>query len=332
MPSVSGVLGGAALAGLFGTGGELGTIQVPAKVDKAHIRYLRATVDELYERDQVVGGAALARGALRQFYRAQRMLGESDYGERTGQELMTAAGELAVCVGWLAYDSGNHDLARHLYSDAMTLADEADDETLAVQVREKMALLAVQRARIEAPGLARHALRLTGRAGEVARRDPEPRVHALLASREAIACAFLGDDRGYRQAITRAWREVERGTGPGDPVWLKFVTTSEISVAEAKGQVYLGAPVAAVRLYQQSLSGSTLSPRNRLNYRAQLAAALAATGDNTAAVSEGLPVLETDIASPRTLRELAPVRSAAEETGDEVFCARYDQASRGTAA
>jgi hypothetical protein len=48
-------------------------------------------------------------------------------------------------------------------------------------------------------------------------------VHALLASREAIACAALGDDRGYRQAITRAWREADRGTVPGDPVWLRFV-------------------------------------------------------------------------------------------------------------
>jgi transcriptional regulator with XRE-family HTH domain len=329
------VLGGAALAGLFGTGGELGTVQVPAKVDKAHIHYLRATVDEFYVRDQVVGGAALARGALRQFYRAQRMLGESDYGERTGQELMTAAGELAVCVGWLAYDGGNHNLARHLYGEAMTLADEADDESLAVQVREKMALLAVQRARIEASGLARQALRLTGRAGEVARRVPEPRVHSLLASREAIACAVLGDDRGYRHAITRAWREVDRGSGPGDPVWLRFVSSSEIAVAEAKGQVYLGAPAAAVPLYEQSLADASLSPRNRVNYRAQLAAALAAAGDKAAAVSEGLavlPALETNVASPRTLRELAPVRSVAEETGDEEFCVRYDQASHGATA
>ena len=132
-----GVVGGAALVVWGGAGAELGTIQVPAKVDKAHIRYLRATVDQLYERDQMVGGAALARGALRQFYRAQRMLGESDYGERTGQQLMTAAGELAVCVGWLAYDAGEHDLAHHLYTEAMTLADEADDGTLAIQVRGK---------------------------------------------------------------------------------------------------------------------------------------------------------------------------------------------------
>ena len=329
-----GVLGGVTLAGLTGSAAELGTIQIPAKVDKAHIRYLRATVDQLYERDQMVGGAALARGALRQFYRAQRMLGESDYGEDIGQQLMTAAGELAVCVGWLAYDAGDHDLAHRLYNEALALADEADDSTLAIQVREKMALQAVQLARHGTPGVARQAVRLTARAAEVARRDPEPRVHALLAAREAIACAALGDDRAYRQAITRAWREIERISGSSAPVWLGFVNSSEIGVAEAKGHLYLGAPAAAVRVYEQSLADDELSPRNRVNYRAQLAAALAAAGDNTMAVDEGmavLPALEREVASPRTLRELAPVRAVAERAGNEEFCARYDEVSRGTA-
>ncbi len=115
-------------------------------------------------------------------------------------------------------------------------------------------------------------------------------------------------------------------------MWLRFVNHSEISVAEAKGQMFLGASTAAVRLYEQSLTDGSLSPRNRANYRAQLAAALAATGDNTAAISEGLavlPALETDVASPRTLQELAPVRAAAEQVGNEEFCARYDQAAQG---
>jgi hypothetical protein len=195
-----------------------------------------------------------------------------------------------------------------------------------------MALQAVQLARNGTPAIARQALRLTGRALEVARRDPEPRVHALLAAREAIACAVLGDERGYRQAITRAWREADRGPGPGDPVWLRFVNNSEISVAEAKGQMFLGGPEAAVRLYGQSLTNTSLSPRNSANYRAQFAAALAATGDSAAAISEGLtvlPALEKYVASPRTLRELAPVRVAAEQAGDEEFCARYDQVSQG---
>jgi hypothetical protein len=98
------------------------------------------------------------------------------------------------------------------------LALRVVDRRLGLGVREKMALQSVQLARRGSGGLAQSALRLTGRAFEIARRDPEPRVHALLAAREAIACAVLGDDREYRQAITRAWREVDRGSGPGDPV------------------------------------------------------------------------------------------------------------------
>lgn len=326
------VLAGTAIAGL--AGGGLDKIQVPDKVDRAHLRYLRATVDRLYEKDQMVGGGAIAQGALRQFRRARRMLDESSYGDQIGQQLMTAAGELAVCVGWLAYDAGNHDLARNLYNEAMTLADAADNDILAVQVREKMALQAVQLARNGSPSVARQALQLAGRAADIARRDTEPRVHALLAAREAIAYAALGDERGHQHAITRAWRELDRGPGPGDPVWLRFVTGPEISVAQAKGQLYLGSSAAAVRLYEQSLQDGGLSPRNSANYRAQLAAAHAADGDTATAVSEGLvvlPALEGEVTSPRTLRELLPVRAAAEQMGDEEFCARYDAATGRTA-
>jgi hypothetical protein len=43
------------------------------------------------------------------------------------------------------------------------------------------------------------------------------------------------------------------------------VTPAEIAVAEAKGQKYLGAFPAAVRLYEKSLEDGNLSPRNRAN-------------------------------------------------------------------
>ena len=63
----------------------------------------------------------------------------------------------------------------------------------------------------------------------------------------------------------RSMRGLDCGPGPGDPVWLRLVNSSEIGVAEAKGQMYLGAPVAAVRPYEQSLTeaGSTNTATRR---------------------------------------------------------------------
>jgi|SRR5450755_30770 transcriptional regulator with XRE-family HTH domain len=310
-------------------------ITVPSRVTGAHVRYLRTCTDSLWNRDQAVGGAALLTQALRQWRRARRMLDESSYTEQAGRELMNATGEMAVCVGWLAYDGGDQALARQLYSEALLLADQGDDQALAAKALGQMAQQSVQLAREARPGLAREAVRLSARAAELARRDPTPRLHALIAARQATAHAALGDSQGFRTAITRAWRELDHGWNEDDPVWLHFVMPAEITVHEAKGRTYLGDQDAAVALYRQSLDSPGLSRRNRACYHAQFAAALASSGEAGGAVDEGLavlPALENTVASPRILRELRPVRSAAEQVGAQEFCERFDKAVRAAVA
>lgn len=314
----------------------LSQVQVPAKVDSAHICYFNASVEKLYAKDQSVGGGALARDGLRLYSRARKMLDEADYSEASGLQLMSAAGELAVCVGWLAYDASDHALSRALYSQARLLADQSGDQGLAIRAMEKMSLQSVNLSHKSGlRGSAREAVRLSRRAAELARHDPSPRLHALLAAREAIAHAAAGDSHGFSVAITRAWREVDRGFADDAPAWLRFVTSSEITVHEAKGRSFLGDHTSASQLYRSSLD-ATLGSRNCANYRAQLAAALAASGDVSGAVTEGMVVLPTlgegGVISPRTLAELQPVRlAAAQDSRGEEFCAYYDRIGNLTA-
>ncbi|MGH3848322.1 MAG: helix-turn-helix domain-containing protein [Pseudonocardiaceae bacterium] len=318
-----GLVGFAAAAGLS-------RIQVPAKVDSAHVRYLHSSVEKLWTKDQSVGGGALARDGLYLYHRARRMLDEADYSEETGRQLMSAAGELGVCVGWLAYDGDDQILSREFYSEARLLADQSGDDGLAIRAMEKMSLQSARFAREGGlPGGAREAVRLGERATDLACRDPCPQLHALLASREAIARAAAGDSRGFTAAIARAWREADRGFVDDGPVWLGFVNNSEIAVHEARGRLFLEDPVSAAALYRKSLDAA-LGARNGANYRSSLAAALAASGDVTGAVTEGTIVLAAldkgGIMSPRTLAALHPVRqAAAHNRGGEDFCARYDQ-------
>ncbi len=135
--------------------------------------------------------------------------------------------------------------------------------------------------------------------------------------------------------MTHAWREIDRwgGSVEAEDTWLQFVTPSEILVHEAKGHRYLGRPAEAVRLYRKSLEDSGLSPRNRLNYQAQLAGSLASLGDGMSATDEGmavLPLLRNVVASPRTLTELMPVRRIAMGIGRTEFCEHYDRVAAGT--
>ncbi|MGH4010104.1 MAG: hypothetical protein ACRDTH_18445 [Pseudonocardiaceae bacterium] len=305
---------------------------IPGKVDPAHIRDLSASVDELYAKDQRVGGAALASAAMAQYRLVRQMLDEADYDESTGRQLMSMAGELAVCVGWLSYDGDDQVRARELYSEAFFLADQAGDTGLTVKAVEKMSLQSTRTASKRGNrGFAREAVRLSARAIELARYDASSRLHALLAGREAIAHAALGDSHSFDAAIIRAKREIDRtGLGEDEAVWLRFVTVSEITVHEAKGRAYLGDLDTASMLYRASLEEPGLSPRNHVNYHAQLAATIAARGDAAEAISEGwavLPVLENQVASPRTIATLRPVRQVAQDRKDDEFCARYDALS-----
>ena len=320
---------GGGLVGLAATAG-MSQIPVPAKVDSAHVRYLQSSMEKLQTQDQILGGGALVRDGLRAYHRARRMLDESDYNEAIGRQLMSTTGELAVCVGWLAYDADDQSLARELYSEARLLADQSGDDGLAMHAMQVMSLQSVHLAQKGIlPGGARDAVRLGERAAELARHDPSPQLHALLAAREATAHAAIGDNRGFTVAISRAWREVDRGFTDDVPVWLRFVNSSEIATAEARGRLYLGDPAAAAALYRRSLD-APLSPRNSAVYRAELARALAANGDVTGAMTEGRVVLTAlstgAVTSPRTFAKLHPVRqAAAHDRRGEDFCAHYDQ-------
>jgi hypothetical protein len=174
-------------------------------------------------------------------------------------------------------------------------------------------------------------LRFADRAAQVARHEPSPRLHALIALRQAAAYAELGDELAFRSSITTARRELDRGPHPADPSWARFVSESEITGHEAMGRARLGDPSWAARLYRTVLDDRGRSLRDHAYYRARLADALLSVGDITLAIAEGAAVLPSlgngQMTSAHTLNQLRSLRGAAEQAGDEEFCARFDEAS-----
>ncbi|MET8051614.1 helix-turn-helix transcriptional regulator [Streptosporangium sp. NPDC005286] len=316
---------GLVLGGALGLG--LDSIHVPSQVSMAQAHYLRASADRLYRADQSVGGTALLPQAVRQFQRARRMVDESDYTMAVGSELLSATGNLAICTGWLAFDGGDLALSRQLYGEALALAHAAEDTELTAHVLLSMAMLATYVARTTGPrGTAREGLRLASRAGNEARHLPSPRLHALVALREANASAVLGDEAAFRSALIRARRELDRGPHQDDPEWILFVSETEIDQHEASGRRNLGDPIRAAKLYHEVLDNGSLSPRNRACSHAQLASALLQQGDRTQAIDEGLAVLSTltgGVTSVRPLKELRSLRAEVGSASAE-FRTRYD--------
>jgi hypothetical protein len=297
----------------------------------SHVRYLQRCEDALWSRDQAIGGAALLRSGLRQWDRARQMLKESSYTDTVGRELLLATGRLGVCVGWLAFDSGQRALSQRLYTEAQTLAEEAADPVLMTHVLEQSSLLASHMARMsKKTGAARDGLLLAYRAAVEARYEPLPRLQALIALRHAYAASVLGDKTAFRSGIGRARRELDKGPRSDEPEWLRFVDEAEVTGHEAMGYLNLDEPNESERLCRDLLAGE-LSPRNRAYYSTWLASALLRQGALDQAIGEGqtvLPMLVQGITSIRTIGELRPLRMAARRTGAEEFCERFDAAER----
>ncbi|WP_344945307.1 helix-turn-helix transcriptional regulator [Sphaerisporangium flaviroseum] len=309
------------LAGSLAAGMGWGSLNVPARVDTAHLKHLKATIHRLSAEDQRVGGESLLQPALRQLVRARRMLDEADYTEAVGLRLLSTVGELSLCAGWCAYDSGDQDLARRLYDEAYVYAHHADDQRLHVQTAS---LLAMQAARFgrRSRGRAREALRYVTTARDAARHWGTPRLYALLALRETSAHAALGDELACRRSIATAWREFERGGRDDDPFWIDFVSEAEILSFEGRTAISLGKPEAAVDFYQRSVD-TWETDRNRSFGRACLANALLRSGAKGDALAEGLELLPYVAGSRRTLQELAPLRVVAGDSSE--FAHRYDR-------
>ncbi len=320
--------------GRHGAGG-LAAVSVPRRASGSHVRYWQACADVLYARDRSVGGAVLLPLAMQQWRRA-RLAAREDAAGEAGSRLLAAAGELALCTGWIALDAGQLPLARPLYEQARELADSAGDAVLGVHALANQSMLHAELARTgPSREPARQALRLAFQAQDEGRYLPVPRLHALIALRHASAASLLGDKAAFQKAVAQARLELDRGhEDEAPPEWLRFVDRTEITGTEARGWLDLGDPGRSAQLHRQALA-CALSPRDRAGYGAGLADALLKQGarqDAITAAADVLPALEHGMTSVRCLSRLRLVRQAAASTpGREEFCARFDAVEQALA-
>ncbi|MGH3905750.1 MAG: hypothetical protein ACRDTE_16435, partial [Pseudonocardiaceae bacterium] len=255
-------------------------LPIPQRVDRVHVRYLQAALTQLRAQHHTVGGGTVLPQALRLFARARRMLDESDYTATIGRELLVVTADLGIEGAWFAFDADNQPLARRMNEQAALLADSAGAGEQCVHLYVNMVHQGTHLARYTGRlGYAREALRFAGRAAGVVRHEPSPALHAFASLRQALAHAQLGDEVAFRSAITTARRELDRGPHDTDPTWTRFLGHPEITSIEAGGNVHLGAPARAVRLYQSALDNSTRSLRGEAITRSKLAEALVEAGD-----------------------------------------------------
>ncbi|GAA5041772.1 helix-turn-helix domain-containing protein [Nocardia callitridis] len=304
----------------------------PSRISRGDASRLEAIGAELEATAQRSGGANLVSDGTAALRKGLALLDSGTFDAPTGRLLVSAVGQLAAQTGWLAYDADQHALARHCFTEALSLAGTVDDDWLTASVCLTAASQPIALAR-KGKGSACRALPLTSRAADAMRRHPPSRIHALVAVREAAALGVMGDSGGFDRAIATAWRELERAEQHESvdecPAWLRFVTAQEIRGHEARGCASLGRSHAALNLYEVA-NTERASPGNRANTGAWTALARTQIGDLDGALVGGMSVLtqlESVVASPRTLKVLVPVRKAVQSLPAATeFCARLDRA------
>jgi transcriptional regulator with XRE-family HTH domain/tetratricopeptide (TPR) repeat protein len=187
------------------------------RIGRGDVERLRAVRSQLKNLDNTFGGGAafpMAAGYLRQEV-APLLAGRCD--DTIGRGMLGATAELELDVGWMAYDAGDHQLARRYMMQALRMTHAAGDRLLGGRILAAMSHQALHLNQV-ALGL---DLARAARSG--AERVATPRAVAMLAAMEACAHAAAQDESLCSSALLTAERALARaGPGDDDPPWLDF--------------------------------------------------------------------------------------------------------------
>lgn len=257
------------------------------RVGGSDVRRLRAIRRNLKALDNTHGGGAAFPLAVSFLRHEAGALLKGHYNEAIGRELLGATAELALDVGWMTYDAGDHALAARYMAQALRLSHAAGDRILGGRV---LAAMSHQAAHL---GRYTNAVDLSQAAQAGTRHIATPTVLAMLAAMEACALAGRGDRRASAKALLEAEQALEaaRPDDP-DPDWLDF---DEGGLWGHAARVYRDVhQPAETRRYAELAVGRCRADhgRTRAQRRAILAAAHIEAGDTDQAAAIGLTIVQ----------------------------------------
>lgn len=235
---------------------------------------------------------------------------------------MFATGRVQMCAGWLAFDSGRHEVARSCYTEALALARQANDAEVEVHALSNLAFQS------NVLGRPREAMRFIEGA---VRADSAPHGRARLSAipqlRRAVAFSLSQDKAGQKKAIAAAREILDRDRDKPAEEWCAFLSLAELGGVEGTCLVELEQPKRAGVLLERAIEGySGRYARNRALYRVRLARARLDQRWVDGAAEAALAALDdlTDqVASWRVENELATVSKRLAQFPDEPSVKRF---------
>jgi transcriptional regulator with XRE-family HTH domain len=275
-------LGGA--AGLAVTALLPQAVATPGHIDADQADQCWTALRRLFELDDHQGGATVYQVAEGIALRLQDALRRGNYVSSVGRELQSVAAAAMEHAGWLAYDAGWQQKARHWWLETCHLAELADVPDARVTALASMALQASN-----TPGGGRETVDLIHAARTAALQDqsPSPALLSLLAAREALGHAHTGDHVAAVSLVGQARQWLDHGQRGDEPFWLDFWGPADLAWHEArvalagrKGRFAEEAVRAAIACVDASSF-----PRNHVVYTVGLSSVLTQLGQLDEAIS-----------------------------------------------
>ena len=187
------------------------------RIGERDVRRLHLVRAQLKTIDNAHGGGAAFPMAVAYLRREVAPLFDGRYSDATGRALLEATAEINLDVGWMAYDAGDHRLARRYLIQALRMAHAGGNRLVGGRVLAALSHQALHLRQVRlAVDLARAA-----RAGT--EHVATPKAAAMIAAMEACAHAAHHDERLCTAALIAAEDALSRArSADPEPAWLDF--------------------------------------------------------------------------------------------------------------
>lgn len=278
------------------------------RVGVANVTAIREVTATFRRLDNLFGGG-YARTTVVQYLADEvgPLLREGAYTAALGRELFSAAAEMTLLAGWMAFDLEQHPIAQRYLIQALRLAHAAGDQALGGEI---LAAMSCQAAYLGdgtgAVDMARAAQTSARRAGSA----------ALLSESlvtEAHGHALTSDPRACAAALTTASQALDRSTPDGEPHWLGYFDAAYLAAKTGRALLDCGDPGQAAISMRASLQMAGGYSRGRTFNLALLAGALLDEGEVEAGCDTAHRALDAadGIESARVTGELAALATRA---------------------
>lgn len=278
------------------------------RVGAANVTAIREVTATFRRLDNLFGGG-YARSTVVQYLADEvaPLLREGAYTAALGRELFSAAAEMTLLAGWMAYDLEQHPIAQRYLIQALRLAHAAADQALGGEI---LAAMSCQAAYL---GDGTGAVDMARAAQASARRAGSPALLAESLAVEAHGHALAADPRACAVALTAASQALDRSRPDDEPRWLGYFDAAYLAAKTGRALLDAGDPAQAALSMRASLDMQGGYSRGHAFNVALLAGALLDAGqvEEGAAVARQALDAADGIESARVTGELSSLAQRA---------------------